>query len=279
LRPRKKSARTVRIASASNFITSNAPSAPVKRKFGWVKDAPDKRDQLFSASAKVMKKLPKAVDLRAEFPAVYNQGDMNSCTSNAIAAAIEFDEIHQKMKEKFVPSRLFIYYNERAVEGTVDKDAGGQIRDGIKSVANQGVPHEKLWGYDKKILKVKPKAECYSQAKRYKTVKYLRMMHHLDELKSCLASGFPFVFGIKVYASFQSQEVANSGVLQMPKKGEKVAGLHAIVAVGYDDSAQRFIVRNSFGKDWGMNGYFTIPYAYLLDPKLAHDFWTLRLLR
>ncbi|MDA4123411.1 MAG: hypothetical protein OK456_09555, partial [Thaumarchaeota archaeon] len=202
-----------------------------------------------------------------------------NCTANAIAGAIEFDEIQQKMKEKFVPSRLFIYYNERAVEGTIDKDAGGQIRDGIKSVADQGVPHEKLWGYEKKILKLKPKAECYTQAKRYKTVEYLRMMHHLDELKSCLASGFPFVFGIKVYASFQSQEVANSGVLQMPKKGEKVAGLHAVVACGYDDSAQRFIVRNSFGKDWGMNGYFTIPYAYLLDPKLAHDFWTLRLLR
>jgi C1A family cysteine protease len=226
-----------------------------------------------------MKKMPKAVDLRADFPAVYDQGNMNSCTSNAIAAAIEFDEIHQKMKEKFVPSRLFIYYNERAVEGTVDKDAGGQIRDGIKSVAKQGASHEKVWGYEEKMLKLKPKAACYAQAKRYKMVKYLRMMHHLDELKSCLASGFPFVFGIKVYASFQSQEVANSGVLQMPKKGEKVAGLHAAVACGYDDSTQRFIVRNSFGRDWGKNGYFTIPYAYLLDPKIAHDFWTLRLIR
>jgi C1A family cysteine protease len=202
-----------------------------------------------------------------------------NCTANAIAAAVEFDEIHQKMKGRFVPSRLFIYYNERAMEGTVDKDSGGQIRDGIKSIASQGVPHEDLWEYDERLLKVKPNSKSYAQAKRYKTVKYLRMMHNLDELRSCLASGFPFVFGIKVYASFVGQQVANTGVVRMPKKGEKVAGLHAVVACGYDDSAKRFIVRNSYGTDWGMNGNFSIPYSYLLDPRLAHDFWTLRLIR
>jgi C1A family cysteine protease len=251
----------------------------VKRKFGWVKDSPDGRDKLYSASVKVTERLPKAVDLRAELPPVYDQGNMNSCTANAIAAAMEFDEMHQKIKGRFVPSRLFIYYNERAMEGTVDKDAGGQIRDGIKSIASQGAPSEGLWGYEERLLTAKPRAACYSQARRYKIVSYLRMMHHVDELRSCLASGFPFVFGIKVFASFVGQEVANTGVVQMPKEGEKTAGLHAALACGYEDSAQLFTVRNSFGTDWGMNGYFTIPYAYLLDPKLAHDFWTLRLIR
>jgi C1A family cysteine protease len=250
----------------------------VKRKFGWVKDVPDKRDKLYADTVKIPKKLPKSVDLRAEFPPVYDQGNLNSCTSNAIAAAMEFDEIHQK-KGRFVPSRLFIYYNERAVEGTIQKDAGGQIRDGIKSVATQGAPHEGLWEYDEKLLKVKPKSPCYTEGRRYRTVTYLRMMHNLEELKSCLAAGFPFVFGIKVYASFVGQRVANTGIVQMPKKGEKVAGMHAVVAVGYDDATQRFLVRNSYGTDWGMNGYFTIPYAYLLDPELAHDFWTLRLIK
>jgi C1A family cysteine protease len=251
----------------------------VKRKFGWVKDSRDRRDKLFSVSLKVKKKLPKAVDLRKGLPPVYDQGNINGCTANAIAAAVEFDEIHQGMKDRFIPARLFIYYNERAREGTVDKDAGGQIRDGIKSIAGLGAPHEEMWPYEVKLVTVKPKSLCYTQAKRYRTVSYFRMMHHLDELKSCLASGFPFVFGIKVYASFVGQRVANTGIVEMPKKGEKVAGLHAVLACGYDDSTNRFLVRNSYGADWGLEGYFTIPYTYLLDPKLAHDFWTLRLIR
>jgi len=251
----------------------------VKRKFGWVKDKPDKRDKMYADSVKIPKKLPKSVDLRSEMPPVYDQGNINDCTGNAIAAAMEFDELHQGAKQRFIPSRMFIYYNERAMEGTVAEDAGGQIRDGIKSIITQGAPHEGLWAYEEKLLKVKPKSEAFAQGRRYKTVKYLRMSHNLDELRSCLASGFPFVFGIKVYASFVGQQVANTGVVDMPKKGEKVAGLHAVLAVGYDDKSQRFIVRNSYGADWGMNGYFTIPFAYLLDPELAHDFWTLRLIR
>lgn len=252
----------------------------MNRSFGWVKDAPDKRDKLYSESPKRYKgRVPASVDLRKELPAVYDQGNLNCCTANAIAAAIEFEEIHQGMKDRFVPSRLFIYYNERAMEGTVEKDAGGQIRDGIKSIAKQGAPHEDVWKYDEKLLKVKPPLKAYRQARRYKTVEYLRMMHHIDELRSCLAQGFPFVFGIKVYASFVGQQVANTGVVNMPARGEKVAGLHAVLACGYDDSSKRFVARNSYGKDWGMDGYFTIPYSYLLDPELAHDFWTLRLIR
>ena len=174
-----------------------------------------------------------------------------NCTGNAIAAAMEFDELHQGIKQRFIPSRMFIYYNERAMEGTVDKDAGGQIRDGIKSIITQGAPHEGLWAYEEKLLKVKPKNQAFTQGRRYKTVKYLRMTHNLDELRSCLASGFPFIFGIKVYASFVSQQTANTGIVNMPKKGEKVAGLHAVLAVGYDDKTKRFIVRNSYGTDWG----------------------------
>lgn len=249
------------------------------RKFGWVRDAPDSRDHLYSQSFKIPARLPGSIDLRSKMPPIYEQGNINCCTGNAIAAAVEFEEIRQGFKDRFVPARLFIYYNERAKEGTVDKDAGGQIRDGIKSVAKQGVPPEDLWPYEVRMVKVKPGRKSYSQARRYRTVQYYRMMHKLGELKSCLASGFPFVFGIKVYSSFLGQKVANTGVVLMPRKGEKVAGLHAVVACGYDDASERFIGRNSFGTDWGMNGYFTIPYAYLLDPEIAHDFWTLRLVR
>ncbi|MDA4121916.1 MAG: hypothetical protein OK456_01900, partial [Thaumarchaeota archaeon] len=218
---------------------------------GGIKDTPDKRDHRYVPPADILANLPPKVDLRPKMPPVYNQLEVNGCTGNAIAAAIEFDEIKQAEKNVSTPSRLFIYYNERALQGTENKDSGGQLRDGIKGVANQGVCAEKLWPYLKKAVLVKPQASCYSRARKYKVVDYQRMEHNLDQLKSCLASGYPFVFGIKVFSSFQGSAVKKTGKLNMPYKGEKTIGLHAVLAVGYDDSIKRFIVRNSWGKQWG----------------------------
>ena len=246
---------------------------------GGVRDAPDPRDHTYSPPREVAQNLPTSADLRPRFPPVYDQGQINSCTSNAIAAAMEFDAMKQGVKEVFTPSRLFIYYNERAAEGTAGKDAGGQIRDGIKSIAKQGDCPEDRWPYDERQVTAKPHDACYSQARSFKALEYQRMGHDLDHMRACLASGYPFVFGIKVYSSFEGDAVRRSGHLRMPRKGEKVVGLHAVVACGYDDANRWFLVRNSWGAGWGMKGYFTIPYAYLLDPKISHDFWTIRVVR
>ena len=246
--------------------------------YGWVKDAPDNRDHRYVPPLEVARNLPPKVDLRHYFPRAYNQGNLNSCTANAIAAAIEFDEKKQKMRRLFVPSRLFIYYNERAMEGQVDSDAGAQIRDGIKSVSKLGSCHEDLWPYLEKRLKNKPLARCFRQAIKYKVLEYQRIGHDLVNLKSCLASGFPFVFGIKVYSSFESARVRKTGHLEMPEMHEKLVGKHALIAVGYEDARRWFIVRNSWGERWGIRGYFTIPYKYLLDRRLSADLWTIRLI-
>jgi C1A family cysteine protease len=226
--------------------------------------------------ASILAHLPSKVDLRGSLPPVYNQYEINSCTANAIAAAMEFDAIKRGLKGVRTPSRLFIYYNERALEGTTNKDTGGQIRDGIKVASAQGACRETEWPYLKSVVLEKPSKVSYSRARRYRAVEYQRMMHNLDHLKSCLASGYPFVFGIKVFTSIQGAAVKKTGKLNMPRKGEKTIGLHAVLAVGYDDKIHRFIVRNSWGRQWGMRGYFTIPYEYLLDPKISHDFWTIR---
>jgi C1A family cysteine protease len=107
-------------------------------------------------------------------------------------------------------------------------------------------------------------------------VLYQRLSQISNQLKGCLASGYPFVFGFTVYESFESQQVAQTGHAPMPAPTEASIGGHAVIAVGYDDSQNWFIVRNSWGVGWGMKGYFTLPYAYLIDPNLASDFWIIR---
>ena len=118
------------------------------KRFGWTPDLPDARDYMYSAPEAVLTKLPTKVDLRgSKMPKVYDQGELGSCTANAIGAAFEFGQIKQGQKD-FMPSRLFIYYNERAMEGTIDTDSGAMIRDGMKSVAKLGVCTEDTWPYD-----------------------------------------------------------------------------------------------------------------------------------
>jgi C1A family cysteine protease len=252
---------------------------PINRKYGWAPDLPDQRDHLYSAPQPILAKLPPKKDLRSGCPPVYDQGQLGSCTANAISGAIQFDQKKQKAKV-FMPSRLFIYYNERVMEGSVNSDAGAQIRDGVKSVANLGVCPESEWPYDIDKFANKPGTQCFKDATKCQAVGYQRLdSTNLNQLKGCIASGFPFVFGFTVYDGFESPNVAKTGVLDMPGPKEKVVGGHAVLAVGYDDSSQRFTVRNSWGKDWGMKGYFTIPYSYLTTTDLADDFWTIRILK
>ena len=250
------------------------------QRFGWIPDTPDHRDHLYAAPVVNLVKLPAKADLRPQCPkTIYDQGQLGSCTANAIGCAIQFNRMKQKFKPDFIPSRLFIYYNEREMEQTIDSDSGAQIRDGIKSVAKLGVCPETSWPYDIIKFRDRPTAQCYKEALKYKAVLYQRVVQNLTQMKGCLASGYPFVFGFTVYEGFESEAVANTGVLNMPTAKEKDLGGHAVLAVGYDDTQQRFIVRNSWGAKWGMKGYFTMPYAYLTDSNYADDLWTIRLVQ
>ena len=241
--------------------------------YGWLPDLPDHRDFMYAAVAPRIARLPKKVDLRPKCSPVENQGQLGSCTANALVGALEFLELKEG-RQLVDLSRLFVYYNERLIEGTVDQDSGAFLRDGIKSLARQGVCPEKEWPYRITAFRQKPPPACYAHAKNHEITSYHRI-NTTDEMRTCLAEGFPFVFGFTVYSSFESAAVARSGVLNMPAKNETVVGGHAVMAAGYDDKQKRFIVRNSWGADWGQDGYFTMTYQYLGSRNLSDDFWTI----
>lgn len=244
-------------------------------KMGWLPDLPDQRDIMYAAPMAVMLKLPTAVDMRNQCPTVYDQGALGSCTANALSGAYEFD-LKKQQKPDFMPSRLFVYYNERVLINTVNSDSGAYIRDGIKTMNQQGVCPEKDWPYDITKFTVKPADKCYAEAVKCQIKSYQKLVNSLAQLKGCLAEGFPFVFGFTVYESFMTAQVAKTGIMPMPQHGEKTVGGHAVCAVGYDDSKQAFIIRNSWNTTWGIKGYFYMPYAYITS-NLCNDFWTIRL--
>jgi C1A family cysteine protease len=239
-----------------------------QRRYTWKPDLPDHRDHLY-ALTRVAQPLPDHVDLQPQCPPVVDQGQLGSCTANALAGAMGF--LHRGL----MGSRLFIYYNERAIEGTIKQDAGAQIRDGVKTLSKQGVCPESEWPYDIRKFTRKPTVRAFKDALHHTISEYQRLTT-LDAMLHCLASGLPFVFGFTVYDAFESQEVASTGVLNLPQPGEKVLGGHAVMAIGYDLSAQRLKVRNSWGADWGQQGHFTMPFEYVQNRGLSDDFWTLK---
>ena len=252
------------------------PPPPPTRKpvYGWQPDLPDHRDYLYGALRRMPAALPAMIDLRKSCSPVEDQSDLGSCTANALAGALEYLMIKDKIPYIDM-SRLFIYYNERVIENSVKTDSGAMIRDGIKSLAKQGACSEKNWPYITSKFAAKPTRACYIEGLNHQILAYARI-NSLDELRACLADGFPVVFGFSVYEGFESPQVAKSGILNMPTSSEKLLGGHAVLAVGYDDAAKRIIVRNSWGTGWGQKGYFTMPYDYVANRNLADDLWTIR---
>lgn len=244
----------------------------IERKYGWKPDLPDQRDHLFSVVRKVVGHLPPRVDLRSGCSRIEDQGQIGSCTANAIVACLEFLEIAET-KSWVDLSRLFLYYKEREMIDAVNEDSGAYLRDGIKVLVKTGTPHEETWPYDESKWKSKPSLKAHMEAEKHKISDYQRL-NTLNEMKACLAGGHPFVFGFSVYESFDS--VGRNGIVPMPGPTERMVGGHAVTAVGYDDDKKCLIVRNSWGVGWGDNGYCYMPYEFVTNRNLSDDFWTIR---
>lgn len=245
----------------------------LKRTYGWRHDKPDPRDHLYSAPRKIFG-LPKRVDLREYCSPVEDQGQTSSCTGNASVGALEF--LYLKYGWGYADlSRLMAYYNGRALELSTKTDSGAQIRDVVHELCTIGTCMELYWPFTAKNVTKKPSAKAYKDALQRRISDYSRIVG-LNQMRACLAEGYPVIFGFEVFDSFEGDEVSHTGVMQMPAKGERHLGGHAVLAVGYDDAAKRITVRNSWGEEWGMKGYFTMPYAYIENSRLSSDFWTIR---
>lgn len=251
-------------------------------KAGWVKDKHDSRDKLYFSKflgdiKSAESTFPKSVDLREQMSTVENQGQLGSCTANSVVAMFEY--LDKKDDQKYTDySRLFLYYNTRLIEGTVFVDNGASLRDTIKSAARFGVCAETGWfgwPYNIEKYRIKPTFWCYWNARKVVAKEYLRLSNRIEALKHCLIQGFPFVFGFMVYPSFMNcPDINTVGKLPMPGKKEEALGGHAICAVGYDDDMECFIIRNSWGEDWGIKGYFYMPYQFIENSDYCNDFWT-----
>ena len=257
------------------------PRVRIRRKYTCRRDWYDPRDKHVihpSGSLEKTKSNPN-VDLRPFCPPVWDQGNLGSCTAHGIAAAYVFDVLKQK-EGPFDPSCLFLYYNERKMEGTVTSDAGGSIRDGIYSLHDVGICSCDSWPYDISKFADAPPAWTYDEAKNHHSLVYKRVDNDINNdinmlsIRTCLRKGFPIVFGFTVYPSFETDTVARTGQMVMPSPNEKPLGGHCVMMVGYDDKKKKILVRNSWGVKWGEHGYFWMPYEFIQDPNYAFDFWT-----
>jgi C1A family cysteine protease len=244
------------------------------KRLGWKPDKPDHRD--FKCSLGLRKKKgvdPNNTDLRKTklLPNVYNQGETNSCTAQGLAAAVHFSRKQQAKRPDFAPSRLFIYWNERALIGEEHEDNGAMIRDGIKALAKWGVPPEPLWPFEADRVTMCPSTAAYGSAVSNVIKKYERVQIYKGAIQNVLTYDVPIVFGLQLFDNFMSEESEKTGWISDPY-GDYQGG-HAMVIVG--STSTHFIVRNSWGDNWGDNGYCYIPHTYICNYNLASDFWAI----
>ena len=190
---------------------------------------------------------------------IEDQGSLGSCAGNAIVNAYEL-QVRYLYPDKFAElSRLFVYYNSRLLENTVMEDAGVYLRNGMRAVQKYGICTEKLWPYDIAKFSVKPTDECY-QAALERTITAYQSLSTIDDVLHAVNDNKPVVIGVTVYDNFDYISKSDS-VIQKPDNSDQGGG-HAMTVVGYDMAKRQFLVKNSFGRDWGDSGYAWLPFDY-----------------
>ena len=250
----------------------------VKHNYSLKIDRIPESELNFKVSAPVKTTLPPSVDLRSMFPPVYDQGELGSCTANALCGVYEFEENDENVNKGYKPSRLFVYYNERKLENTINEDSGAILSDGIRALQNYGVCSETKCPYVIENFTQRPSTDAYREALSHRVITATNIRQNVNDMKTSLYQKNPFVVGISIYESFESDEVARTGYVPMPNPArEQLLGGHAVCVCGYIPNY--WIVRNSWGPDWGDKGYFYLPTSYLLNPALSSDLWNISRIR
>jgi C1A family cysteine protease len=257
----------------------------ISNKYNRKKKTHDSRDRIYEGHKRFGDAIiPPKADLTPYLGPVFDQDQEGSCTANMCAGALEYEANIQNGNDNAVQlSRNFLYWNERDLEGTVNEDSGGEIRDVIKVAAKYGAPLETTWPYNEDKFTLKPSLEAYQEGLKHRALKYEAVPQDLTAMKHVLAVlNRPICIGITVFDSFESDETIASGVVPMPKAGENCVGGHAVLCVGYDDNKQAFLVRNSWNTIYPAawpgskeHGSFWLPYEYMMNPELAEDFWVI----
>lgn len=245
----------------------------INRRYGWKRDIKDSRDHNYAAAhrRKAAAILP-SVDLEPAFPPCFDQGDLGSCTFNGIGGVFAYVSKRQSTKNvSTIISRLMGYYGERYLEGTVDSDSGAAIRDGIKVLADSGVCREDIWPYEIEKFTQSPDDAAVKDAVLHKAAVYQRVQVNVLDVMTSLSQNLPIVFGFSVPESFEDESVARTGIMPLYNPNESIIGGHCVVIVGYDQAKQILKVRNSWGTEWGQNGYFWMPFTNFTE--LSSDLW------
>lgn len=247
----------------------------VVRRYGWKRDRPDPRDRRLQLLPP--QPFPDVLDYRAShlMPPIWFQDQLGACTAFALLRCYQWSHRWQESSsENEDLSKLFLYWCERRREGTLDEDGGASLRTGCKVLNSEGVCLEDLWPYDISKWNVEPPSECFAEAQKHQAIDYFQVPQTLVGIKQALMQDFLVACGLRIHENFESEDVTKTGVVPMPA-GRFVGG-HAVTVCGWDQPRQVFILANSWGTNWGMDGFFTVPMDYLLSPSFASNFWVMR---
>lgn len=219
----------------------------LEKQSGAIPSPWDKRDIPYASIPTIAEKeLPEQFSLRSEQTPVKHQGTLGACTAFSACA---IDEILHKVKDL---SEGHLYCRRGNKPGH-----GMHPRNACKILQKKGVCSESCWPYISDVKRLCGYSPCNTvniQSQRYRIDSYHRVFNSLKA--TLFSTKLPILIVVPVYENWES--IGADGKVPMP--GRNMISYHALVLVGW--SKKYLEVKNSWGADFGDNGYLYIPENY-----------------